>query len=102
VLFHVTMTHTPEDCPGYDKEIGVDWVARSEKLDQIAGRLNVEVLFFVVSAPEHIGYALLEAESLSSLFGYLNAIPIRQDFQISPVMHNAELVAMAKAMMKQK
>jgi len=47
MLFHVTMTHTPDDCPGYDKKVGAEWVTRSEKLDEIADRLNVKVLFFV-------------------------------------------------------
>ena len=102
MLFHVTMTHTTEDCPGYNREKMPEFVAAWEKLDTIAKELNVKVHFSVNEAPGHVSYALLEAESHSSIFGYLSAIPIRQNFNISPVMHERDLIAFAKTMMKQR
>ena len=102
MLFHVTMTHTVEECPGYNPEKMREWIASSDKLEDIAKQMGVKVHFDVNVAPEHVAYALLEAEELSSVLAVLNAIPIRQDFKATPVLHNKDLIAMAKAMMEQK
>ena len=65
----------------------------------IAKELSVKVHFAVEAAPEHLSYALLEADSQVAILGYLSQIPLRQDFKITPVMHTSDVVAFAKQMM---
>lgn len=102
MLFHVTMTHTPEDCPGYNPEKMPELIAALEKLDEITKESNVKVHFAVNAAPAHVDYALLEAESLSSVLDYVHAIPFRQDFKVTPVQHEQDLMTWAKAKMEQE
>ncbi len=99
MLFHVTMSHTVEDCPGYNLEKWPEYLAAYNKLDAIAKDLNVKVHFFVNTAPGHVSYALLEADSHSSIMSYAMANPIREDYKIVPVAHQSDLMAFAKDMM---
>ena len=99
MLFHITMTHTAEDCPGYNKEKFPDIIACVDKIDDIAQKTGVKVHFYVEGAPEHISFALLEAENLSSIIGFVSEIPFRQDFKVTPVMHLKDLIADVKKMM---
>jgi muconolactone delta-isomerase len=100
MLFHVTMTHTADNCPGYEREKLAELVAASEKWDALARELNARVHFVLWGAPEHVAYALIEADSLGAVARYINAIPIRQEFKVTPVQHLQETMTMAKAMLK--
>lgn len=102
MLFHVTMTHTPEDCPGYRKELMPEMIASVDKLKATAKELNVKVHHLLWAAPEHIAYAILEAESLGSVARYVNAIPLRQDFKVTPVQNLEEVLEMTKTMIARK
>ena len=99
MLFHVTMTHTPDNCPACNPEKIPEVIAAMDQLDAIAKDLNVKVHFFVNTAPGHVSYALLEADSHSSILSWIMAIPIREDYNIVPVMHQRDLMAFAKDMM---
>jgi muconolactone delta-isomerase len=100
MLFHVTMTHTADNCPGYEREKLAELVAASEKWDALARELNARVHFVLWGAPEHVAYALIEADSPGAVARYVNAIPIRQEFKVTPVQHLQETMTMAKAMLK--
>ncbi len=105
MLFHVTMSHTVEDCPGYKPEKMPEVIAAFDQLDAIAKDQNIKVHFFVSTAPGHVSYALLEADSQSSIISYTMANPIREDYKIVPVSHQRDLMAFAKdrmAKMSQK
>ncbi len=100
MLFHVTMTHTPDNCPSYwPPEKWPEVVAAMDQQDAIAKDLNVKVHSFVNTAPGHVSYALLEADSHSSILSWIMAIPIREDYNIVPVMHQWDLMAFARDMM---
>jgi muconolactone delta-isomerase len=99
MLFHVTMTHTAENCPGYYPEKMPDFMAGLKKLDGIAEELNIKMHFLVNAAPDHVMYALLEADEQSSIIRFLHSLPLRQDFRITPVMHQKDLIAMSEAQM---
>jgi muconolactone delta-isomerase len=99
MLFHVTMTHTAGDCPAYDRQKMADVISGMEKLDAVAAELKVKVHMLAWGAPEHVAYALLEADSLAALMPYVNAIPLRQDFKVTPVQHLKDVVAMSKLIM---
>lgn len=98
MLFHITMTHTAEDCPGYNPDNMPELISSVESMDKIAEDLDVKVLFYLDGAPEHVSYVLLEAENILQVLGFVGAIPFKQDFKVTPVTHLKELIAFAKAM----
>ena len=100
MLFHVTMTHTVDDCPGYNPEKMPEVLASFEKVDAVAKELTIKVHFYVEAAPEHVAYALLETDNQSSILGFLTASPMRQDFKITPVMQVQDIVAFSREMMR--
>ncbi|MCC7164575.1 MAG: hypothetical protein IT331_18925 [Anaerolineae bacterium] len=97
MLFHITMTHTPDNCPGYNRETMPNFISGVDKLEGIAKELNVKVHFMLWAAPEHVAYALLEADSLGVIGQYVNAIPIRQDYRVTAVEHLGQVIETAKA-----
>lgn len=98
MLFHITMTHTAEDCPGYNPDKMPEIISSAENMDKIAEDLNAKVLFYVEGAPEHVSFALIEAESLTSVIGFANQIPFRQDFKVTAVTHLKDLIAFVKTL----
>lgn len=102
MLFHVTMTHTADNCPGYDPAKMNDLVASADKLEAVEKDARVKVHFSLWAAPEHAGYALLEADNLSAVARWVNAIPIRQEFKVTPVQHFKDVLETGKAMAAQQ
>ncbi|MBI4234429.1 MAG: hypothetical protein HY686_08315 [Chloroflexi bacterium] len=102
MLFHVTATHTTENCPIYQpRDKAVEFLNAGDKIPQIARERKVTVHFFVSAAPEHVFWALLEADSLAAVQSLLAGIPLRQDFRITPVQHLQDTLDVAKAMLSQ-
>jgi hypothetical protein len=102
MLFHITMTHKAKNCPAYNKEDMPDMVAGLKKLEGLAKGLSVKIHFIVWAAPEHAAYALLEADRLRSIAQFVNAIPIRQDFRVTPVEDAKQMAETSEALMKNK
>ncbi len=46
MLFHITMTHTVEDCPGYNREKMPEVMAAFEKREALAKELNIKCHFW--------------------------------------------------------
>ena len=101
MLFHVMATHTPEDCPGYNRELMPGVVAAVENAEAVAEELNVKIHFFVNGVPEHISFLLLEADNTAVIARFANSFPLRQDFKVTAVIHDRELAAMGRQMMEQ-
>jgi hypothetical protein len=101
MLFHVTMTHTADDCPGYNLDKMPELIAASDNIDKIAEELNVKVHFYLEGAPEHVSFALLEADSLISVTGFVTQIPFKQDYKVTAVTHLKDLMEFAKKMSAQ-
>ncbi|MBI5566034.1 MAG: hypothetical protein HY870_14155 [Chloroflexi bacterium] len=99
MLFHITMTHTPDNCPAYHRETMPDVIAGMDKLEGVAQELNIKVHFLLWAAPDHVAYALLEADSLGVIAQYVNALPIRQEFRVTPVEHLQQVIETSRAMM---
>lgn len=99
MLFHVTMTHSVDDCPAYHTEKMPDLLASLDNLDKVGEEANVKAHALLWGAPEHVAFAVLEAESLSAIGRYLTSIAITQDFTITPVQQVADLVEFGKAAM---
>ena len=102
MLFHVTMTHTEDNCPGYNKEMIPQVLEGLEQREEIAKRRGVKLHFLVNGAPEHTFFALLEADSLASVDLFLfEALPFKQAFQVRAVNPVEDLVRIAKEMAAQ-
>lgn len=100
MLFHITMTHTEDNCPAYQREKLPTFVARMEKSEELARELNVKVHFLLWGSPEHIAFALIEADAVSAVSRFVfDVFSIRQEFKVTPVQHLKDVVAMSKHMM---
>ena len=97
MLFHVTMTHTAENCPAYHPEKMLEFLASAEKLEALGRELHVEAHAMLWGAPDHVAYAVLEADSLGAIGRYLNSIALTQEFRITPVQNVSEVVEFGKA-----
>ena len=96
MLFHITATHTEENCPGYNREVMPAMLEAIEGSDAAASELGIKVHFMVNGAPEHVTYALVETDDSSRLALWTTSFPFKQDFKVTPVRREAELAAMAR------
>lgn len=53
------------------------------------------------AAPEHVAYAVLEADTMAAVARYVFTVPLQQEFKVTPVQNLQDVVAMGKAMMAQ-
>ena len=100
MLFHVTMSHTVDNCPIYhkdSKEMMSKMIEAAEGLEGMAEELNVKIHFLTSNPPEHIFFALLEAESLPAISCLVMSLPLCEQVKIVPVEHCLDAVATAKA-----
>jgi len=95
-LFHVTMTHTEDNCSIYHKEMPA-LLESFPNLEALGKELNVKLHYFTTCGPAHVFYLLLEADTLSAINRYVFSMPMPQESQIVPVEHLHEATAMAKA-----
>ncbi len=100
MLYHIIMTHTEDNCPGYDREKMPEVLEAFKNLEARGKELNVKQHYFVWCPPSHVAFLLLEADSLNAVSRYIFSIPIRQDTQIVPVEHLQDTLAMAKKLME--
>ena len=96
MLFHITMTHTADNCPAYHTERMPGMVASLEKLEEVGKEQNVKAHVLLWGAPDHIAFAVLEADSLLAIGRYLNSIALTQEFKITPVQHVSDLIEFSK------
>ena len=59
--------------------------------------LNVKAHALLWGAPDHVAFAVLEADSLVAIGSYLNSIAITQEFKITPVENVSDVVEFGKA-----
>jgi hypothetical protein len=99
MLFHVIMTHSAENCPAYHTEKMPAVLDSLEKLADLGKALHVTAHALLWGAPDHVAFAVLEADSLGAIGRYLNSIAITQDFKITPVQNVTDVVEFGKAAM---
>jgi muconolactone delta-isomerase len=99
MLFHVTMTHTADNCPAYHVEKMPALLEALDKLDEVGRETHVKAHALLWGAPDHVAYALLEADSLGAIARYVNSIPITQEIKITPVQLVSDVVEFGKAAM---
>jgi hypothetical protein len=99
MLFHVTMTHSVDNCPAYHSEKMPDMLTSLEKLDEIGEKLNVKAHVLLWGAPEHVAFAVLEADNYGAVGRYLTSIALTQEFTITPVQNVSEMIEFGKEAM---
>ena len=99
MLFHVTMTHSVDNCPAYHTEKMPDMLTSLEKLDEVGEKLNVKAHVLLWGAPEHVAFAVLEADSYGAVGRYLTSIALTQEFVITPVQNVSEMIEFGKEAM---
>lgn len=97
MLFHVTMTHTADNCPVYHTDRMPEALASFEKLEELGKELHVKAHALLWGAPDHVAFAVLEADSLSAIGRYLNSIALTQEFKVTPVQNLSDVVEYGKA-----
>jgi hypothetical protein len=97
MLFHVTMTHSADNCPIYQPEKMPAVLASFENLDDFGEKLGVKVHYFTMCGPTHVAYVLLEADNLSAVSRFAFSIAMKQQIDIVPVEHLSDTIAMARA-----
>lgn len=97
MLIHVTATHSEDNCPGYNVELIPEAVKGLEAREQIAKRHNVKLLGLWSGAPDHVFYAVVEADSSHNIdLFFSEAAPFKQAFRLTPVITADELVKLGK------
>jgi len=99
MLFHVVMTHSADNCPAYHTEKMPALIDSLDRLEKVGEELGVRAQTLLWGAPDHVAFAVLEAEELGAVGRYLNSIAIVQDFEITPVQTAADVVEFGKAAM---
>ena len=84
MLFHITMTHTEDNCPIYHSEMMPGVLEAFENLETLGKELNVKVHYLTWCGPDHVAFALLEADTLSAISRYVFSIPMPQKINIVP------------------
>lgn len=97
MLFHITMTHTEDNCGVYHSHMMPAIMEAYNNMDALGKELNVKLHYFTWCAPAHTAFVLLEADSLSAVSRYVFSIPMPQQIDIVPVEHLEETLAMARA-----
>ena len=97
MLFHITMTHTEDNCAVYHREMAPAVFESFANLEALGKELNVKLHYFTWCGPAHVAFVLLEAETLSAVSRYVFSIPMPQKIDIVPVEHLHDTIAMAKA-----
>ena len=102
MLFHVTMTHTPENCPAQlppDKQ--KKFFAQAEEMPKAAKEMEIKI-HFMVGGVGHTMYALVEADNFDSMNMFFGGMEFKQDYQIEPVGHVKDIIAAYKAALAKK
>ncbi len=97
MLFHVTMTHTVDDCAIYHREMLPAVLEAFENLEALGEELNVKLHYNTMCGPAHVAYILLEADNLAAISRYVFSIPMPAKINIVPVEHLHDTIAMARA-----
>ena len=102
MLFHLTITHSVEDCPGYNPERMPEVLESIENFESNLAAMNIKCHFWADGLPEHVAYALVEADGPLDLAQFAKLIPYRADFKVTSVVHLQEVAGMIRSMMAGK
>jgi hypothetical protein len=85
VLFHVTLQHTPTECPGRNPDKARASRVHFAEREARQRELGYQVLAFVGAWPSHLEYALVEAPDLATVHHWTRTFPNQDDATVTPV-----------------
>lgn len=100
MLFHLTMTHSEENCPAFNPGTMAKLTELQSKMDELTKDVGIKVHSMVSAAPGHVFYGLVETDSVTSIALFTNAFPMRQSFEVTPVISIADLTKAGESMGK--
>jgi len=93
MLFHLSMEHSLQHCPGRNPDMIRGLQERYKQREQRSKETGVRVHFFVSAEPSHVTYALLEANSVESVRLWLMRYPVPQDVTVTPIQRMGDLLS---------
>lgn len=97
MLFHITMTHTPENCPAYlSAEEQKKFFAQAEKMPEVVEEMGIKV-HFMLAGVRHTMYTLIEADNFITINNFFSGFPFKHNYQIEPVGNVQDVIAAFKA-----
>ena len=64
--------------------------------------MKIKAHFILSGAPEHVNYALLEADDIGAVSNFISCFPLKIDTKVTAVKHLEDFIAEAKSQLKQK
>ncbi len=99
MLFHVTATHSEDNCPGYNLELIPTVVKGLKAREEIARKHGVKLLGGWSAAPDHTFFFIVDANSSHDIDMFVTeATPFKQAYKVAPVMSLEDLVKLAEEM----
>jgi hypothetical protein len=95
MLFHVTATHTAEHCAAYDLDAQKKVIEAWGNMDKLGKEVGVRVKYWALDAPAHTVFILLEAEDTKGMSKFLLSSPMRQTFDVRPVLSSKDMTQIA-------
>ena len=100
MLILATLTHSEDNCPGFNHEIMPSVIKGLESREEIAKKHGVKLRGLWSGAPDHVFFVLVEADSSLAIDLFLTeAAPFKQACKLTPVITAEELVKLGKEMM---
>jgi len=82
MLFHATHVHSYQTCHAHDEKRK----AKVMEAVQSAGEIGINIIGIFVDPPGHVGYFVLEAESMEQIVQFFDPMLELGDTDIHPVM----------------
>jgi len=100
MLILATLTHSEDNCPGFNLELMPTVLKGLETREEIAKKHGVKLLGLWSGAPDHVFFVLMEADSSLAVDLFLTeAAPFKQACKLTPVIAADDLVKLGKEMM---
>ena len=82
MLFHATHTHSYQTCHAHDEERK----AKVTEAVESSGEIGIKIHGIYVDPPAHVGYFILEAETMEQIVQFFDPLLELGDTDIHPVM----------------
>jgi len=98
MLFHVTLRHNPEDCPGRNPDKARASRVHFAEREARQRELGYQVRAFVGAWPSHLEYALVEAPDLATVHRWIGTFPNQDKATVTPVGQMSDLINQGQSM----
>jgi len=92
MLFHVTLRHNPEECPGRNPDKARATRVYFANREARQRELGYQVRVFVGAWPSHLEYALIEAPDLATVHRWIGTFPNQDKATVISVGQMADLI----------